>query len=92
MKAPEELARVFHGAGVDPAKPIVASCGTGVTASVLALALHRVAPASQVKDTTCMTQRHLHNSLQYCAYHTVTDQEEAERNTYIIWYNFTVPH
>ena len=52
FKAPEELARVFEGAGVDPGKPIVASCGTGVTASVLALALHQLSPASQVQTGT----------------------------------------
>ena len=44
----QELAQVFAGAGVDTAKPIIASCGTGVTASVLALALHQLAPSSQV--------------------------------------------
>ena len=50
FKTPEELARVFEGACVDPRKPIVASCGTGVTASVLALALHQLSPASQVTN------------------------------------------
>lgn len=30
---------MFEDAGVDLQKPVVASCGTGVTASVLALAL-----------------------------------------------------
>lgn len=44
---PVELAEVFEGAGVDLSKPIVASCGTGVTASVLALALHQLSPSSQ---------------------------------------------
>ncbi|EIE18910.1 rhodanese domain-containing protein [Coccomyxa subellipsoidea C-169] len=43
-----ELAKVFASAGVNIKAPIVASCGTGVTASVLALALHQVSPASQV--------------------------------------------
>ncbi len=43
-----ELAKVFASAGVDIKAPIVASCGTGVTASVLALALHQVSPASKV--------------------------------------------
>ena len=48
-KGPEELSTVFKDAGVDLKKPIIASCGTGVTASVLALALHQIAPATQVK-------------------------------------------
>ena len=32
----------MRAAGVDLARPIVTSCGSGVTASVLALALHRL--------------------------------------------------
>ena len=39
---PEDLRRAFAAAGLDPAKPVVTSCGSGVTASVLALALHRL--------------------------------------------------
>ncbi len=48
FKDREELAKVFADAGVDVSSPIVASCGTGVTASVLALALHHLSPTSQV--------------------------------------------
>ena len=44
----DELAKVFANAGVDIKTPIVASCGTGVTASVLALALHHLSPKTQV--------------------------------------------
>ena len=36
----EELQRRFVAAGVDLAQPVVTSCGSGVTASVLALALY----------------------------------------------------
>ena len=36
----ERLAERFRAAGVDPARPVVATCGSGVTASVLAFALH----------------------------------------------------
>ncbi len=39
---PDELRRAFAAAGLDPARPVVTSCGSGVTASVLALALHRL--------------------------------------------------
>ncbi|MBI5265453.1 MAG: 3-mercaptopyruvate sulfurtransferase [Bradyrhizobium sp.] len=42
MKPLEELRRVFAGAGVDTAKPIVTSCGSGVSALVLTLALYRL--------------------------------------------------
>ncbi|MGI9479697.1 MAG: 3-mercaptopyruvate sulfurtransferase [Hyphomicrobiaceae bacterium] len=39
LKPTEELAAAFANAGVDLHKPITASCGSGVTAGVLALAL-----------------------------------------------------
>lgn len=37
-----ELRALFEGAGVDLAQPIVTTCGSGVTASVLLFALHRL--------------------------------------------------
>jgi len=37
---PEELSRKFAAAGLDLDKPVVTSCGSGVTASVLALGLY----------------------------------------------------
>ena len=36
----DELAAAFAGAGVDPARPFVASCGSGVTANSLIFAAH----------------------------------------------------
>ena len=39
LKSPTEIAKVFKSAGVDLSRPIVASCGSGVSAAVLALAL-----------------------------------------------------
>jgi len=42
MKTPEETRAIFEAAGVDLDKPIITSCGSGVTASVLALALERM--------------------------------------------------
>ena len=39
MRPPEELKAAFEGAGVDLSRPIIASCGSGVSAAVLALAL-----------------------------------------------------
>jgi thiosulfate/3-mercaptopyruvate sulfurtransferase len=41
MKAPDALKAVFEAAGVDLAKPAITSCGSGVTACVLALAMER---------------------------------------------------
>lgn len=40
LRPAEELRRVFAAAGVDLARPVAATCGSGVTASVLALGLH----------------------------------------------------
>lgn len=42
MKSPEVLAEVFRKAGVDLTKPAILSCGSGVTACILALAMERI--------------------------------------------------
>jgi len=42
MKPPAALKAVFEAAGVDLKKPAITSCGSGVTAAVLSLALERV--------------------------------------------------
>ena len=42
MKSLEELRRAFNGGGVDLEKPIVTTCGSGVSALVLTLALYRL--------------------------------------------------
>jgi len=39
LAAPETLAKLFGDAGVDPGEPIITSCGSGVTAAILWLAL-----------------------------------------------------
>ena len=39
LKSPREIERLFDAAGVDLGKPVVTSCGSGITAAVLALAL-----------------------------------------------------
>ena len=36
---PEELRQIFESKQVDPQKPIIASCGTGVTAAIIEAAL-----------------------------------------------------
>jgi thiosulfate/3-mercaptopyruvate sulfurtransferase len=41
LKTPEELRAIFESAGVDTTRPIVTSCGSGVTAAALNLALYR---------------------------------------------------
>ncbi|MGA9251246.1 MAG: 3-mercaptopyruvate sulfurtransferase [Roseobacter sp.] len=42
MKSPEECRAVFEAAGVDLSKPVITTCGSGVTAAILALALERL--------------------------------------------------
>lgn len=39
MKSPAEVTAIFAAAGVDLSKPVITSCGSGVTAAVLSLAL-----------------------------------------------------
>jgi len=41
MKSPEALKEIFAGLGVTPEQPVITSCGSGVTAAVLSLALER---------------------------------------------------
>lgn len=42
MKSAADLRATFEAAGVDLAKPAITSCGSGVTAAVLSLALERI--------------------------------------------------
>ncbi len=39
LKPAEELRAAFEGAGINPGKPVITTCGSGVTACILALAL-----------------------------------------------------
>jgi thiosulfate/3-mercaptopyruvate sulfurtransferase len=42
MLPPERLRPVFEAAGVDPSKPVVSTCGSGVSAAVINLALYEL--------------------------------------------------
>ncbi|MDK3074007.1 3-mercaptopyruvate sulfurtransferase [Sedimentitalea sp. JM2-8] len=42
MKEPADLRAIFEAAGVDLSKPAVTTCGSGVTAAILNLALERI--------------------------------------------------
>jgi len=42
MKDPEATRAVFEAAGVDLTKPVITTCGSGVTAAILSLALERM--------------------------------------------------
>ena len=46
----EEIERALADAGIDRAKPVIASCGSGVTACVLAFALHLIGEDAAVYD------------------------------------------
>ena len=45
MKPPAESRAIFEQAGVDLSKPAITTCGSGVTAAVLSLALERIGKA-----------------------------------------------
>lgn len=49
MKSAADLKAIFAAAGVDPDRPVTASCGSGVTAAIVALALARLG-----RDTTAI--------------------------------------
>lgn len=42
MKSPDELRAVFAEAGIDLSKPAITTCGSGVTAAIVSLALERI--------------------------------------------------
>jgi thiosulfate/3-mercaptopyruvate sulfurtransferase len=42
FKSPADLRAVFTAAGVDLSRPVITSCGSGVTACVVAFALHLI--------------------------------------------------
>jgi thiosulfate/3-mercaptopyruvate sulfurtransferase len=51
MKSPEQLAEVFAAHGVDPKRPVVTTCGSGVTAAIITLALETMGhPARALYD------------------------------------------
>jgi len=45
FKADDELARLFRAAGIAAREPVVTTCGSGVTAAILALGLYRLGNA-----------------------------------------------
>lgn len=42
LKSPAELEATFRAAGVDPARPVITTCGSGITAAILSLALSEI--------------------------------------------------
>lgn len=50
MRSASELRAAFEEAGLDPDRPIAATCGSGVTAAIVALALARLGREAAVYD------------------------------------------
>ncbi len=50
MKRGAALAAAFAGAGIDPERPVITSCGSGVTAAILSLGLAVLGRPSRVYD------------------------------------------
>lgn len=51
LKPKDQLAEVFEAAGVDTTRPVIATCGSGVTAPLIALALARLGhPRTAIYD------------------------------------------
>jgi thiosulfate/3-mercaptopyruvate sulfurtransferase len=50
LKRGEALRSVFAKAGIDPARPAITTCGSGVTAAILTLALAELGSESRVYD------------------------------------------
>lgn len=51
LKSPEALRDTFAAAGIDPAKPAICSCGSGVSAAIIALALAKAGtPVNAIYD------------------------------------------
>ena len=51
LKSAEDLQHLFAAAGIDLGQPVVASCGSGVTACAVAFALHLIGhPGAAVYD------------------------------------------
>ena len=50
LKAGAALEAAFRSAGIDPERPVVTSCGSGVTAAILSLGLARLGRASRLYD------------------------------------------
>jgi thiosulfate/3-mercaptopyruvate sulfurtransferase len=50
LKSTDDLRAVFMGAGVDLAKPAITTCGSGITAAILGLALTRLGATFSLYD------------------------------------------
>ena len=51
LKSPEELRARFESLGVDGSKPVITSCGSGVSAAIITLAMERLGlPTGQLYD------------------------------------------
>jgi thiosulfate/3-mercaptopyruvate sulfurtransferase len=49
-KAPQEIAAIFEDAGIDVSQPLVATCGSGITAAVIVFAAHLLGSEAALYD------------------------------------------
>lgn len=49
-KSADEITAIFAGAGVDPSQPMVATCGSGITAAVIVFAAHLIGQQAALYD------------------------------------------
>jgi thiosulfate/3-mercaptopyruvate sulfurtransferase len=50
LRSPEELGQAFSEAGVDVKKPVITSCGSGISAAILNLAIATIGGSSSLYD------------------------------------------
>ena len=46
LKSTQDIKTIFEAAGIDLSRPVITSCGSGITAAILALALERIGHAN----------------------------------------------
>ena len=56
LRQPAELERLFRESGLDLSRPVVTTCGSGVSAAVLSLGLHLLGPAANALSDGSWTE------------------------------------
>ena len=64
MKSTDELAEIMRSAGVDMKKPVITTCGSGVTAAIINLALARLGHPNHALYDGSWAEWGMYNDLQ----------------------------